>query len=85
MQKELLIGTDLRRTVAQYALNAKEAGLDGVVCSPREAGLVKEACGKGFLAVTPGIRFADAAADDAAASAPSSIEMVRTNIIILFI
>ena len=64
MQKELLIGTDLRRTVAQYALNAKEAGLDGVVCSPREAGLVKEACGKGFLAVTPGIRFADAAADD---------------------
>ena len=64
MQNELLIRTNLRRAVIQYALNAKEAGLDGVVCSPQEAGLVKEACGKEFLAVTPGIRFADAAADD---------------------
>ena len=64
MQNELLIRTNLRRAVVQYAMNAKEAGLDGVVCSPQEAGLVKEACGKEFLAVTPGIRFADAAADD---------------------
>ena len=43
---------------------AKEAGLDGVVCSPLEAGLVKENCGKEFYTVTPGIRFADSAADD---------------------
>ena len=64
MQNELLIRTNLRRAVVQYAMNAKEAGLDGVVCSPQEAGLVKEACGPDFLAVTPGIRFADAAADD---------------------
>jgi orotidine-5'-phosphate decarboxylase len=64
MQNELLIRTNLRRAVVQYARNAQEAGLDGVVCSPQEAGLVKEACGAGFLAVTPGIRFADAAADD---------------------
>jgi len=64
MQNELLIRTNLRRAVVQYALNAKGAGLDGVVCSPQEAGLVKEACGQEFLAVTPGIRFADAAADD---------------------
>ncbi len=64
MQNELLIRTGLREAVVQYALNAREAGLDGVVCSPQEAGLVKEACGPAFLAVTPGIRFADAAADD---------------------
>ena len=44
----------------------KEAGLDGVVCSPLEAGLVKEACGAAFQTVTPGIRFADSAADDQA-------------------
>ena len=64
MQQELLIKTGIRRAIVQYAVNARNAGLDGVVCSPLEAGLVKEACGKEFLAVTPGIRFADAAADD---------------------
>lgn len=42
-----------------YAENAKKAGLDGVVCSPLEAGKVKEACGAQFLTVTPGVRFAD--------------------------
>ena len=46
-------------TVKKYALNAKAAGLPGVVCSPLEAKLVKEACGADFLTVTPGIRFAD--------------------------
>ena len=64
MQKELLIGAGINETIVKYARNAKEAGLDGVVCSPLEAGMVKAACGSGFLAVTPGIRFADAAADD---------------------
>ena len=64
MQNELLIGASMENTIARYALNAREAGLDGVVCSPREAGLVKQACGSGFLTVTPGIRFADSAADD---------------------
>ena len=64
MQQELLIKTGIRRAIVQYAVNARNAGLDGVVCSPLEAGLVKEACGPEFLAVTPGIRFADAAADD---------------------
>jgi orotidine-5'-phosphate decarboxylase len=64
MQKELLIDSSINDTIVHYARNAKEAGLDGVVCSPLEAGMVKAACGGDFLAVTPGIRFADAAADD---------------------
>lgn len=64
MHKQLLIDASINDTIAQYARNAQEAGLDGVVCSPLEAGLVKEACGKDFLAVTPGIRFADSASDD---------------------
>ena len=64
MQQELLIGAGINETIVKYASNAREAGLDGVVCSPLEAGMVKKACGDGFLTVTPGIRFADAAADD---------------------
>ena len=64
MQKELLISATMPETVKKYAQNAKEAGLDGVVCSPLEAALVKDACGTDFATVTPGIRFADSAADD---------------------
>lgn len=59
MQKELLINAGINETIIHYAKNAKEAGLDGVVCSPLEAGMVKEAVGKDFLTVTPGVRFAD--------------------------
>ena len=57
MQKELLINSSIADTVVHYAKNAKEAGLEGVVCSPLEAELVKKACGKEFFTVTPGIRF----------------------------
>lgn len=64
MKNELLISSSLEETIIRYAQNAREAGLDGVVCSPLEAGMVKEACGAEFLAVTPGIRFADSARDD---------------------
>ena len=64
MQQELLIGASINDTIVKYAQNAREAGLDGVVCSPLEAAMVKDACGPDFLAITPGIRFADAAADD---------------------
>ena len=64
MRQELLIDASINDTIVKYASNAREAGLDGVVCSPLEAGMVKRACGEGFLTVTPGIRFADAAADD---------------------
>ncbi len=64
MQNELLIGASINDTIIKYARNAREAGLDGVVCSPLEASMVKDACGAEFLTITPGIRFADAAADD---------------------
>ena len=64
MQRELLIGAGINETIVRYASNARTAGLDGVVCSPLEAGMVKEACGKDFLTVTPGIRFSSSAADD---------------------
>lgn len=64
MQKELLINATMPETVKKYAQNAQEAGLDGVVCSPLEAALVKEACGADFATVTPGIRFADGDAGD---------------------
>ena len=64
MQQELLIGAGINDTIVKYAQNAREAGLDGVVCSPLEAAMVKQACGPQFLTVTPGIRFADASKDD---------------------
>ncbi|MBO4559560.1 MAG: orotidine-5'-phosphate decarboxylase [Lachnospiraceae bacterium] len=64
MKDELLINASLPDTVMKYAENAKEAGLDGVVCSPLEAAIVKERCGKEFVTVTPGVRFADSAKDD---------------------
>ena len=64
MENELLINRPLAEVVMKYAANAKEAGLDGVVCSPLEASKVHEACGSEFLTVTPGIRFADGPAGD---------------------
>ena len=59
MKRDLLIDAPIAEVVMHYAKNAKAAGLDGVVCSPLEAGKVKEKCGKEFLTVTPGVRFAD--------------------------
>lgn len=59
MKKDLLINEPIDKVVMHYAMNAKTAGLDGVVCSPLEAGKVHETCGKEFLTVTPGVRFAD--------------------------
>ena len=59
MENDLLIHEPIDQVVMHYALNAAKAGLDGVVCSPLEAGKVHAACGAGFLTVTPGVRFAD--------------------------
>lgn len=59
MERDLLINEPLEKVVMHYAANAKAAGLDGVVCSPLESPAVHETCGKEFLTVTPGVRFAD--------------------------
>jgi len=59
MKRDLLIDAPIDKVVMHYAENAKAAGLDGVVCSPLEAGKVHDVCGEGFLTVTPGVRFAD--------------------------
>ncbi|MBQ7160699.1 MAG: orotidine-5'-phosphate decarboxylase [Clostridia bacterium] len=59
MERDLLIKEPMEEVVMHYALNAKKAGLDGVVCSPFEAAKVHGACGADFLTVTPGVRFAD--------------------------
>ena len=59
MENDLLIKEPIDKVVMHYAKNAKDAGLDGVVCSPLEAGKVHDTCGKDFVTVTPGVRFAD--------------------------
>ena len=59
MEKDLLIKEPIDQVVMHYAKNAADAGLDGVVCSPLEAEKVHSVCGKNFLTVTPGVRFAD--------------------------
>ena len=64
MREELWIDRPMDETVMHYAQNAASSGLDGVVCSPLEAGRVHGVCGEGFLTVTPGIRFDDASKGD---------------------
>ena len=59
MDRELLIHAPIDEVVLHYARNARDAGLDGVVCSPLEAGSIHARCGADFLTVTPGVRFAD--------------------------
>ena len=84
MQKELLINASINDTVVKYASNAKEAGLDGVVCSPLEAGMVKEACGVDFLTVTPGIRFADGeVGDQVRITTPARAREIGTDYIVV--
>ena len=64
MTGDLLINEPIDKVVMHYAHNAMEAGLDGVVCSPLEAGKVHDTCGKDFVTVTPGVRFADGEVGD---------------------
>jgi orotidine-5'-phosphate decarboxylase len=59
MERDLLINHPIDEVVMHYASTAKNAGLDGIVCSPLEAGKVHDRCGKDFLTITPGVRFAD--------------------------
>ena len=84
MQRELLIGASINETIVHYARNAREAGLDGVVCSPLEAGMVHEACGAGFLTVTPGVRFADGdVADQVRVTTPARAREIGSDYIVV--
>jgi orotidine-5'-phosphate decarboxylase len=64
MKEDLLIDRPLDEVVMHYASNAKKSGLDGVVCSPLEAGKVHDVCGDAFLTITPGVRFAEGEVGD---------------------
>ena len=64
MERDLLIKEPIDQVVMHYAKTAKAAGLDGIVCSPLEAGKVHASCGEGFLTITPGVRFADGEVGD---------------------
>ena len=84
MHEDLLIEGKIGDVVVHYAQNARKAGLDGVVCSPLEAGMVKAACGKDFLTVTPGIRFADGAVgDQVRVTTPAQAREIGTDFIVV--
>ncbi|MBQ8720644.1 MAG: orotidine-5'-phosphate decarboxylase [Paludibacteraceae bacterium] len=84
MRNDLLIDHNINDVVVHYAKNAKIAGLDGVVCSPLEAGIVKEACGTEFMTVTPGIRFADGeVGDQVRITTPARAREIGTDYIVV--
>ena len=84
MNEELRIPGSVEDTVRAYAHNAKASGLDGVVCSPLEAGLVKDACGADFLTVTPGIRFADGdTGDQSRVTTPAKAKQIGSDFIVV--
>ncbi len=84
LKEELGVSGALQETVMRYAKNAKAAGLDGVVCSPREAGAVHGACGESFLTVTPGVRFADGeVGDQKRVMTPSEAKKVGSDYIVV--
>ncbi len=84
MNNELLIDGELNDIVMRYAMNAKNAGLDGVVCSPLEAGKVHEFCGSDFLTVTPGIRFAEGAqGDQQRVTTPAKAKIIGSDLIVV--
>ena len=84
MQKDLLINASINDTIVHYAKNAQVAGLDGVVCSPLEAGMVKEACGASFVTVTPGVRFADGeVGDQVRVTTPARAKEMGTDYIVV--
>ena len=84
MRNDLLIDHNINDVVVHYAKNAKIAGLDGVVCSPLEAGIVKEACGAEFMTVTPGIRFADGeVGDQVRITTPEKAREIGTDYIVV--
>jgi len=84
MEKDLLINKPIDEVVSHYAKNAKLAGLDGVVCSPLEAAKVHAVCGKSFLTVTPGVRFADGdIGDQARVTTPEKAKEIGSDYIVV--
>ena len=84
MKEDLLIDKPIEQVVMHYAQNAKKAGLDGVVCSPREADKVHSACGKEFLTVTPGVRFADGdIGDQVRVMTPAQAKLIGSDYIVV--
>ena len=84
MKEELLIESKINDTIVHYAKNAKKAGLDGVVCSPLEAGMVKNAVGMDFITVTPGVRFDDGEkGDQVRVTTPKKAKDIGTDFIVV--
>ncbi|MBR6563396.1 MAG: orotidine-5'-phosphate decarboxylase [Clostridia bacterium] len=84
MENDLLIKAPIDEVVMHYAENAKKAGLDGVVCSPLEAGKVHDRCGKDFITVTPGVRFADGdIGDQKRVMTPAQAKLIGSDYIVV--
>lgn len=84
MKEELLINEEIDKVVMHYAENTKLAGLDGVVCSPLEAGKVKEVCGREFLTITPGVRFeTDDVGDQVRVTTPKKAKELGSDYIVV--
>ena len=84
LKQQLLIDTPMEETVLSYAANARQAGLDGVVCSPKEAGKVHAECGNDFLTVTPGVRFAGGdVGDQKRVTTPSEAKALGSDYIVV--
>ncbi|MGN0635908.1 MAG: orotidine-5'-phosphate decarboxylase [Acutalibacteraceae bacterium] len=84
MENDLWIREPMDKVVMHYAENAAKAGLDGVVCSPLEASKVHDVCGKNFLTVTPGIRFADGdVGDQVRVTTPAKAKEIGSDYIVV--
>lgn len=84
LTNELLCSTTMEKMVIKHALNTKEAGLNGVVCSPLEVRAIKEACGEDFITVTPGIRLKTNSVDDQVRiTTPADARTLGTNFIVV--
>ncbi|MDR0404297.1 MAG: orotidine-5'-phosphate decarboxylase [Oscillospiraceae bacterium] len=83
LTKELLINNTLDEVVKNYALDARESGADGVICSPLEAAEIKRVCGRDFLAVSPGIRYESANDDQVRVSTPKQARELGSDFIVV--
>ena len=84
MERDILIKEPIDQVVMHYAKTAKNAGLDGIVCSPLEAGKVHDTCGKEFLTITPGVRFADGdVGDQKRVMTPEQAKLIGSDYIVV--